>query len=80
MVFSRIPVFDDKNEVKYVAVFAQDMTKLKETSKALTESEAKLEIFTEKAPLGIFVADNNGRYLEVNEAASLLSGYTKKSS
>ncbi len=54
------------------------MTELKETSKALRESQDKLEMFAEKAPLGIFVADSDGRYLEVNQAAAQLSGYSKE--
>jgi diguanylate cyclase (GGDEF)-like protein/PAS domain S-box-containing protein len=75
---SKIPILDDKNEVKYVICYAKDMTELKETSKALKESKDKFEIFTEKAPLGIFVIDYAGRYLEVNQAAAQLSGYSKE--
>jgi diguanylate cyclase (GGDEF)-like protein/PAS domain S-box-containing protein len=78
LFISKIPILDDKDQVKYIICYAEDMTELKETGKALRESKDKFEIFTEKAPLGIFVIDYAGRYLEVNQAAAQLSGYSKE--
>jgi diguanylate cyclase (GGDEF)-like protein/PAS domain S-box-containing protein len=43
----------------------------------LRESEAKHRTYIEKSPLGIFVADNNGRYVEANRAACEMSGYSE---
>ena len=48
------------------------------TEKALRESENKFRTYTEKAPVGIFVTDNTGRYIEVNRAACQMSGYTEE--
>ncbi|MFO7952141.1 MAG: diguanylate cyclase [Bacillota bacterium] len=48
------------------------------TEKALQESEAKFRSYMEKAPVGIFVANNAGRYIEVNRAACEMSGYTEE--
>jgi len=48
-----------------------------QTEKALQESEAKFRAYMEKAPVGIFVANSEGRYIEVNRAACEMSGYTE---
>ncbi len=48
-----------------------------QTEKALQENETKFRVYMEKAPVGIFVADNEGRYIEVNRAACEMSGYTE---
>lgn len=48
------------------------------SDKTLRESEDKFRAYMEKAPLGIFVADHTGRYVEVNRAACRMSGYTEE--
>jgi PAS domain S-box-containing protein len=44
---------------------------------ALRASEAKLRAYIEYAPLGVFVADAAGHYVEVNAAACAMTGYTE---
>ncbi|MDZ7859158.1 MAG: PAS domain S-box protein [Candidatus Krumholzibacteriota bacterium] len=61
-----------------VHAVVRDITERHKVEKALRESEAKFKTYMEKAPLGIFVADNTGRYLEVNPAACRMTGYTKE--
>ena len=41
---------------------------------ALKTSEGKYRSYVEYAPDGVFVADENGKYLEVNRAAALITG------
>jgi len=48
------------------------------TEKALQESEAKFRAYIEKAPVGIFVTNNEGQYIEVNRTACEMSGYTEE--
>jgi len=43
----------------------------------LKQSESKLRSYIDNSPDGIFVVDNEGRYLEVNPAASKITGYSK---
>ncbi len=43
----------------------------------LRESEAKFRSYIDNSPDGVFVADENGSYLEVNCAASTITGYTE---
>ena len=44
---------------------------------ALKESEEKFRCYVERAPLGVFIADRAGRYVEVNSAAARMLGYTE---
>ena len=45
---------------------------------ALAESEKRLKSYIENAPDGVFIADETGRYLEVNPAACRITGYKKE--
>ncbi len=49
-----------------------------QTEKALYESESKFRSYMEKAPLGVFVTDMEGNYVEVNQAACQMSGYSEE--
>ncbi len=42
------------------------------------EGIKKFRTYTEKAPLGIFICDETGHYIDVNTMACKLSGYTKE--
>lgn len=44
----------------------------------LKNSEKKFRLYTEQAPVGIFVADHNGNYTTVNQAACHMTGYTEQ--
>jgi len=55
-----------------------DITERKQTEEAHRKSEAKYSSYVENAPDGVFIADDKGRYLEVNKAACLMTGYSKK--
>ncbi len=44
---------------------------------ALLESESRFRTYVEAAPEGIFVADQNGDYLDVNPAGCALVGYSR---
>ncbi len=55
-----------------------DITDRKRTEDALKESEEKFRSYIENAPDGIFVADERGNYVEVNRAASQITGYSKE--
>ena len=46
------------------------------TGEALRESESRLRSYIENAPIGVFIADETGKYLEVNPAASQITGYS----
>lgn len=54
---------------------AVDITEQKKVEAALKLSEAKWRSYVENAPVGVLVADANGRHEEANRAAEELFGY-----
>ena len=90
----RPPNLDENNKVIGLKGIAQDITKKKELELFLkaqeeVEKERQIKVLEEKsnskfrsyiqnAPDGISVTDENGRFLEVNPAASKITGYSKE--
>jgi PAS domain S-box-containing protein len=54
------------------------VTERKRAEESLRESEEKFRSYVESAPDGIFIVDDTGRYLEANEAACRMLGFTKE--
>jgi PAS domain S-box-containing protein len=52
-----------------------DVTAREETEEALRRSEAKFRSYIESSPLAVFIANRDGAIIEVNEAATALTGY-----
>ncbi len=78
----RIPVSDDARtgglaeEVAFLARHDQALArKLEKKHHELQESEARYRSYFRSSPVAILVTDDAGRLLDVNPAASLLSGY-----
>ncbi len=69
--------YDDKDVevVSYLADVAWEITERKRAEEALRESESKFRSYIEHAPLAVFVADREGRILDVNPSATDLLGY-----
>lgn len=63
------------NEI--VAMY-KDVSEIMRTQVELEESRNKFEQYITKAPFGIFISDENGKYLEVNDEACSLTGFTKE--
>jgi PAS domain S-box-containing protein len=63
---------------KKVLVMGRNITEKKRVEKNLKESEAKYRAYIDNAPDGIFITDEQGKYVEVNKAATLITGYTKE--
>lgn len=49
-----------------------------EAERALHASEEKFREYIDSSPDGVFLADSQGRYIDVNPAASTLTGYTRE--
>ena len=64
--------------VKAIAVNYRDISERKRAEEALRESEERYRTLIEQASDGIFLADNEGRYIEVNSAGCRLLGYTRE--
>ena len=66
------PIKDD-----FFAITFVDVSREKIAQKQLIESEKKYRTYVQSAPFGVFVTDEKGSYIEVNTAASLITGYSK---
>ncbi|MCF7891140.1 PAS domain S-box protein [Candidatus Bipolaricaulota bacterium] len=55
-----------------------DITGRKRAENRLRESEKKFRRYVENAPVGVVVVNEEGEYVEVNEAACEMTGYSKE--
>lgn len=62
---------------EFVSKLTIEITERKRVEEALKEGEKKYRTYIDSAPNGIFVVDSKGKYLEVNEAACQITGFTK---
>ena len=70
-------VKDDLGHISGILSSGEDITELKKAEKALQLSEEKHRSYIENAPLGIFVVDDQGKYIDINPEACELLGYTR---
>jgi PAS domain S-box-containing protein len=82
ILLSKIKVFVDLFKQK--KLIEEDKLLLKEYTNELIkinhekkESEKKYRNYINKAPDGVFVLDENGRFIEVNQAACKITGYSE---
>ncbi len=71
------PILDDEENYTGALAGVQDITERKRAEERLQESERKFRRYIEHAPHGIFVADGQGYYREVNPSACDMSGYSE---
>ncbi len=65
------------DEKEYYICLIRDVTKRKEYEFSILESKRKYHTYIANAPYGIFIFDENGNFLEVNDAACNMLGYTE---
>jgi len=56
----------------------QDISERVNATQALKVSEEKFRTLVQQAAEGIFIVDQDGNYLEANDSAAILTGYTKE--
>ncbi len=59
------------------ALLKKSADELIKANEALVKSEKKYRSYIDNAPDGVFVTDEKGKYIEVNEAACAITGYSK---
>lgn len=72
------PIRNDKDEIVGAFVINQEITKEVEMLNALDTSEKKYRSYIERSPFGLFIADIDGRFLDVNDAACRITGYSRE--
>ncbi len=76
LLTSKVPLRNSNGDTIGVLGTYMDITERKEAEVALQVSESKFRSYIENAPLGLFIADQSGRYVEVNKVAHEMLGYT----
>lgn len=71
-------IVDENNNPKELLFSTRNVTNRKQVEQALIEGEKKFRSYMENAPLGIAIANSDGKYLEVNQKMLELSGYTEQ--
>jgi len=82
ILLSKIKVFLDLFNQKQMiirdaALLKKSTDELIKANAALTNSELKYRSYIDNAPEGVFVVDEIGRYIEVNESACRITGYSQ---
>ncbi len=73
-----IGVRDENGQLEYLIGLGEDITERRQTEQALQRSEEKFRSYVESAPDGIFVANQDGRYTDINQAACQATGYSRE--
>ncbi|MBD3167588.1 PAS domain S-box protein [bacterium] len=74
-ITDKIIQWPDSRSVRFEV--AVDITELKRTEQVLRSSEARWRSYVENAPYGIFIADSEGCFVDVNPAATAITGFTR---
>jgi PAS domain S-box-containing protein len=69
---------DDNGKPLYSQGVMHDITNRKQAEKAQRESEQKYRLLFETAKDAIFISDEKGKFIDVNQAACELLGYSKE--
>ncbi|MBI9041529.1 PAS domain S-box protein [Lutibacter sp.] len=72
------PIIDERGEISGYIGIQRDITQRKLANKALLESEEKHSLYVSHAPQGIFIANLDGKYIDVNPEACKMTGYSKE--
>ncbi len=73
-----LDLFNQKQTVlENVAQLEKTANELTRINAALKKSEKKYRSYVDNAPDGVFVADETGRFLDVNKAACRITGYSR---
>jgi PAS domain S-box-containing protein len=78
VIFDKASLADSRGVVTGLIGVITDITERKQMEEALHKSEERVRSYIDTAPYGVFIADETGRYLEVNPAACRISGFTEK--
>ncbi len=70
-------IFDDQNNLLEYQAVGWDITKRKQTEEALRESQYRYSLIFNGSRDAVFIAGSDAKFIDVNDAASVLTGYSK---
>ncbi len=72
------PIFDQSSNVQGLVGIGRDITDRKQAEKALRENEAEKNLILQTALVGFWKVDALGKFLDVNDAACQMAGYSRE--
>jgi PAS domain-containing protein len=69
---------DAEGKPLYFSATAIDISELKHTEKALRKQTLRNQLILQTAMNGFYIIDMDGKILEANQSASMITGYPKK--
>ncbi len=72
------PIYEQNGDVCRLLSVSRDITERKETEEALRKSEQNYRAYVDNSPVAFFIADAQGRYVDVNGAACGMLGYSRE--
>ena len=73
---TKFPILQ-RDQQLLIGLVSVDITERKKAEKNLQKSEEKFRSYIENAPDGVFIVNQKGEFIEVNQAASNITGYTE---
>ena len=70
-------IYKDNGDLLGIQVISQDITELKQTQQSLAQNEKRFRVLFEDAPMGYQSLNQDGRFIDVNNAWLELFGYKK---
>ncbi len=77
LLITTSPILDEIGEITQIIHMTKDISERKEIEIRLKESEEKYRSYTENSPVAFFVVTSEGKYIQVNDAATKLLFYSK---
>lgn len=75
---SKLPIFDHLGKVRGVLGVARDITEHKQMEETLRQSEQQFRAVVESSPIGILMADEQGRITLINKEVERAFGYSRR--
>jgi PAS domain S-box-containing protein len=72
------PVFDKSGKMLRIIHIATDITERRQMEQKIREGEESFRIMLENLPDGVFAHDLDGRIIQVNKMACMMTGYTSE--
>ena len=70
-------VFDENDKAVRIVGTHVDISEKKKAERIIKDNELKYRSYIDNAPNGVFICDETGRYLEVNDKAVEITGYSR---